>query len=83
MKHALKKGEVHTGFEWGNMRERGYLKDLGVDGRIILKRIFEKWDGGMDWIVLTENRDRVVGCCCECSSDHSDSVNYTGNFLTR
>ena len=61
MKHVWKKGEVHTGFEWGNMREAGHLEDLGVDGRIILKRIFKKWDGGMDWIVLAENRDKVVG----------------------
>jgi hypothetical protein len=30
-------GEVHTGFWWGNLRERDNLEDLGVDGRIILK----------------------------------------------
>jgi len=35
------------------------LEDLGVDGRIILRCIFRKWDGGgMDWIDLTQNRDR-------------------------
>jgi len=33
--------------------------DLGVDGRIILKCIFRKWDVGvMDWIELTQTRDR-------------------------
>jgi hypothetical protein len=26
------------------------LKDPGVDGKIILKWIFEKWDGGMNWL---------------------------------
>jgi hypothetical protein len=26
--------------------------------RIILKRIFKKWDGGMDWIELAQDRDR-------------------------
>jgi hypothetical protein len=30
------RGEVHTGFEWGNLRERDHLEDLGIDG-IILK----------------------------------------------
>jgi hypothetical protein len=25
-------------FGWKNLRESGYLKDLGVDGRIILKK---------------------------------------------
>jgi hypothetical protein len=36
---------VHTGFEWGILREGDYLKDQVVDGRIILKWIFEKWGG--------------------------------------
>jgi len=27
-----------------------HLKDLGVDGNIIFKLIFKKWDGGMHWI---------------------------------
>jgi hypothetical protein len=34
------------------------LGDPGVDGRIISKWIFMKWDGGMDWIELTQDRDR-------------------------
>jgi hypothetical protein len=29
-----------------------------VDGRIILKWIFKKWDGGMDWIELAQDRAR-------------------------
>jgi hypothetical protein len=36
-----------------------YLKDPGVDGRIILRWIFRNWDvGGMDWIELAQDRDR-------------------------
>jgi hypothetical protein len=30
----------------GRPEERAHLKDLGVDGKIILKRIFKMWDRG-------------------------------------
>jgi hypothetical protein len=35
--------------------ERGRLEDLGVDGSIILKWIFKKWD----WITLAQDRGRL------------------------
>jgi hypothetical protein len=38
------RGDVHSGFWWGNLRGEDQLEDMGVDGRIILNRIFEKWD---------------------------------------
>jgi len=34
------------------------LEDAGVDGKIILKLSFRKWDGGMDWIDLAQDTDR-------------------------
>ena len=40
------------------MREGDHLEDAGVDGRIRLKWIVEKWLGGMDWIDLTQDRYR-------------------------
>jgi hypothetical protein len=39
--------EVYIEFWWGNL-----LKGLGLDGRIILKWIFMKWD----WIELAQTR---------------------------
>jgi hypothetical protein len=34
------RGEVCTGFWWGNLRERDHWRDPDVDGRIILRWIF-------------------------------------------
>ena len=36
------RGEAHTGFWWGNLRERDHLGNPDVDGRIILKWILRK-----------------------------------------
>jgi hypothetical protein len=38
--------EVHTGFWWGNLKERDHLEELSVDVRIVLRWIFRKWDVG-------------------------------------
>ena len=39
---------MHTGFWWGNLSEGDHMEDIGLDGKIILKWILEKWDGGRD-----------------------------------
>jgi hypothetical protein len=47
-------GERHREFWSGDLRKRDHLEDLDVDGRIILKWIFNKWDGevrtGLIWL---------------------------------
>ena len=52
------RGGVRTGIWWGNLKERGHLKYLGLDERIILKWLFKKRDGVKDWIVLAQVRGR-------------------------
>jgi hypothetical protein len=44
-------GEVHTGFWWGDIMERGHLEDLGVDGSA--SRM-----GGMNCFDLAQDSDR-------------------------
>ena len=34
------------------------MGDPDVDGRIILRWIFGKWEVGVDWMELAEDRDR-------------------------
>ena len=36
------RGEVRTGFRWGDVRERDHLVGRGVDGKTILKYVFMK-----------------------------------------
>ena len=55
------RGEVHTGFWWGNLRESDNLGDTGIGGRIILKWMFRKSAGSRDWIDLAQSRDRWRG----------------------
>jgi hypothetical protein len=48
------KGEVYTRFWCGSLRERNYCGDPGVDGRIILRCTFRKWNvevwTGSNWL---------------------------------
>jgi hypothetical protein len=53
--HVARMGEreVNTGFWWGHLRVGDHLGGPGVDGKIILKWIFKKWDGewtGLSWL---------------------------------
>jgi hypothetical protein len=45
--YSAYRGEVCTGFWWKNLRERDQWGDPGIDGRIILRQIFRKWDVGV------------------------------------
>jgi hypothetical protein len=47
---------------WRNLKERDHLEDTDVDGRIILRWIFSKWDVagwiGLMWLMITTVRSR-------------------------
>jgi hypothetical protein len=49
---------MHTGVWLGKMGEREHLENPGVDGMIIFRWFFRKWDDGHDWIDLAKDRDR-------------------------
>jgi len=47
------RGEVYSGFWWGNLRETDHWGDPDVDGRIILRWIFGNGEGvetGWSWL---------------------------------
>jgi hypothetical protein len=52
------RGEVHTKFWWGNLREGDHWEDLGLDGRVILSGSSITGMGGMEWIDLAQDNDR-------------------------
>jgi hypothetical protein len=49
---ATGRGDMFTGFWWGNLRETSHLEDPGAERRIILKQIFRK----STWIELISFR---------------------------
>jgi hypothetical protein len=49
---------VHTGYWLVNLRETDQWEDLGVDRTIILIWIIRKWNRGIDWIDLAQDRER-------------------------
>jgi hypothetical protein len=54
MWHVWRRREVHTGFWKGDLSEGDHLGDSDVEGRIISKWIFKKWDRGawtgLNWL---------------------------------
>jgi len=56
MWHVRERGHVHKWFLWGHLREKGLVKNLDIDARIILKFSFKKFYGSVDWIDVAQAR---------------------------
>ena len=73
------RGELCTRFWWANRRERDHWGDPDLDGRIILRWIFGKWEGvvgtGWSWLRMGQ-----VAGTCEYGDESSGSVKF-GEFL--
>jgi hypothetical protein len=69
---------VQTGICWDNLREGDHLEDLGIDGKMVLKWIFTKWDGGLNWIGMAQ--DIPMAEFCECGNEPSGFI--CGGILT-
>jgi hypothetical protein len=54
------RGKVYTGFWWENLRERNHWGEPGVDVRMVLRRIFRKWNLGV-WTGLSWLRIETGG----------------------
>jgi len=56
--HLGDRGDACRVFGGGDLRERDYLENLGVDGRIILSGCSRSGMGDVDWIDLDQGRNR-------------------------
>jgi len=64
----------------GKYEGRDHLEGPCEHGRIILRWIFRKWDGGMDWIDMAQERHRwwaLVNAAMNLKVPQN-----AGNFLT-
>ena len=69
---------VHTEFCLEDLMKRNNLEDLGIDGRIILKRIFNTW-GGEAWPGLLRLRIGTGLGACASYNEFSFSIKCREN----
>ena len=55
--------EMHRGYWWGSLKERGGLEDLRVDGEVILKYISRNKMGRRGLDSRSSEQRKLEGCC--------------------
>ena len=70
---------IDTGFWWVGLREGDHLGDPDVDGRIILRWVFRKWDVGA-WTELIWLSKRTGGGHFKSGNEPLGSI-QCGEFL--
>jgi hypothetical protein len=73
---------MHARFWWENTREGNHLEDPRIDGKVILKRIFDRWGGGGHKLHRAGSEDGQVTESCECSNEPPGSIKR-GGFLDK
>jgi hypothetical protein len=66
---------------WGNLRDRDHSENPGVDGRIILRWSFRKWDAGGHGLDKSSSGQGQAACSCKRGNEPSGSIKC-GGFLT-
>jgi hypothetical protein len=66
---------MYTLFWWVNLMKRDHIGDPGIDGRIKLRWVFMKWDGGHGLFRACSEHGQVVGTC-ERGNEPSGSIKW-------
>jgi hypothetical protein len=71
------RSEMHTGFWWGNVKERNHLHELtvGIDGKITLRLILQRWEGRV-WTGFIWFRTGNVAGICEHGNKPAGSIQW-------